>query len=70
MGHVIDIWYNNCFLADVKSVFYLATVSSQTMPFFKYKLSCILTPTDPSIETPLDNGVRVYKDKHEVTLLP
>lgn len=26
-------------------------------------------PTNPSIETTLDNGVRVYGDKNEVTLL-
>lgn len=26
IGHVINIWYNNCFFGDVKSTFYLVTV--------------------------------------------
>ena len=69
LGHVVDIWYDNCFLADVESVFYSATVSPQTAPFFEHKLSWVPTPTNPSMETILDNGVRVYGDEHAVTLL-
>ena len=69
MGHVVDIWYDNCFFADTKSAFHLATVPPQTAPFFEHKLCCTPTPTNPSIKTTLDNGVRVYGDNHEVTLL-
>lgn len=69
MGHVVDIQYNNCFLADAKFAFHSATVLPQTAPFFEHKLSCTSTPTDPSIKTTLDNRVRVYGDKLEVILL-
>lgn len=69
LGHVVDIWYDNCFLTNAKSAFYSATVPLQTPPFFEKELSCTSTPTDPSIETKLNNGVRVYGNKHVVTLL-
>lgn len=69
MGHVVDIQYNNCFLADAKFTFYSATVLPQTAPFFEHELSSTLTPTDPSIKTTLDNRVRVYGDELEVILL-
>ena len=69
LGHVVDIQYDNCFLAGAKSAFHLATVPLQTAPFFEEELSCTLTPTNPSMETTLDNGVRVYGDEHAVTLL-
>ena len=69
LGHVIDTRYNNCFLADVESAFHSATVPPQPTPFFEYKLSYIPTPADPSMETTLENGIRLYGDKHAVTLL-
>lgn len=69
LGHIVDICYNNCFLADADSAFDAAAVPSQTTLFFKHKLSYTPTPTDPSIETTLDNGVRVYRDEHAITLL-
>ena len=39
LGHVVDIWYNNCFLADVESAFNSATVLSQAALFFEHELS-------------------------------
>lgn len=39
LGHVVDIWYNNCFLADIKSAFNSAIIPTQIAPFFKYELS-------------------------------
>lgn len=69
MGHVVDIRYDHYFLADAKSAFYSSTVSPQTAPFFKHELSSTPTPTDSYMETILANGVRVYRDKYEVTLL-
>lgn len=69
LGHILDIYYNNCFFADAKTAFNWATVPPQTMPFFEQELSCIPIPTNLSIKTRLDNGVRVYGDKHVVTLL-
>lgn len=69
LGHVVDIWCNKCFLADVESAVYSATVLPQTAPFFKENLSWALTLTEPSIETTLDNKVKVYGDEYTVTLL-
>lgn len=69
MGHVVDIWYDNCFFADAESAFYSATIPSQTAPFFEHELFCTPTPTNPSMETILDKRVRVYRDKNEVTSL-
>ena len=69
LGHVVDIRYNNCFLADTKTAFDSATILPQTAPFFEHGLSCTPTFTDPSMVTILENGVRVYGDKHAVALL-
>lgn len=69
LGHIVDVCYNNCFLVNAKSALNSATVLSQTAPFFEYELSCTPIPTNPSMKTSLDNKVRVYGDKHAVTLL-
>ena len=69
LSHVDDIRYNNCFLADAKAALNSATVPPLTAPFFKYKPFCAPIPTDPSMERTLDNGVKVYRDKHAATLL-
>ena len=67
--HIVDIWYNNCFLANIKSAFNSTTDPPQAMPFFEHELSWAPTPTDPFMETMLDNGVKVYGDEHVVNLL-
>lgn len=69
LGHVVDIRYDNCFLADAEPAFNLATVPPKAAPFFEHELSCTPTPTDPAMETRLKNGMRVYGDEHAVTLL-
>lgn len=69
LGHLVDIYYNNCFLANAESAFDVVTVPPQTTPFFEHKLSSISTSTDQSMETILDNKVRVYRNEHAVTLL-
>lgn len=69
LGHIVDICYDNYFLADAKSAFNSATVLPQTASFFEHELSRIPTPANPSMETKLDNGMRVYRDKHVVVLL-
>ncbi len=69
LGHVVDIHYDNCFLDDAKAAFNSATVPPLTAPYFEHKPSCAPTPTDPSIERTLDNGVKIYGDKHAATLL-
>ena len=69
LGHVVDIRYDNCFLANTETAFDSATIPPQTGPFFEHGPSCTPTPTDPSMVTTLENGVRVYGDKHAVALL-
>lgn len=69
MGHVVNIRYDNCFFADAKSAFDSATVPPQTVPFFEHELSTTPTAINLSMKTTLANGVRVYGDKYEVTLL-
>lgn len=69
LGHVIDIHYNNCFLADARSDFNSVTVSPKVAPFFKHKPSCIQTSTNPFMKTRLDNEVGIYGDKYAVTLV-
>lgn len=69
LGHVVDICYNNRFFADAEFVLNSVTFPLQTSLFFKHESFCTSTPADPSMETRLDNEVRVYKDKHAVTLL-
>lgn len=69
LGHIVDICYDNCFLANTESAFNLVTVPPQTAPFFKHRFSYTSTPTGLSMKTRLDNGVRMYKDKHVVALL-
>lgn len=69
LGHILDICYNNCFLADTDFVFDIVAVLSQTTPFFEHELSCTLTPIGPSMKMILDNGVRIYRNKYVVTLL-
>ena len=69
LGHVVDIRYDNCFLADTETAFDSATIPPQTTPFFEHGPFCTPTPTDPSMVTTLENGMSVYRDKHAVALL-
>lgn len=69
LAHIVDIRYDNCFLADPKTAFNFTTLSPQTAPFFEHDSSCTQTPTNPSMVTTLDNGIRVYGDKYAVMLL-
>lgn len=69
LGHVVDIRYNNYFLADAKFLFNATIFPPQTSPFFEYELSCISIPANLSMEMKLHNGVRVYGDKYAVILL-
>ncbi len=69
LGHVVDICYDNCFLADAEAALNSATVLSLTAPFFEHEPSGAPTFTDPSIEKTLDNGVKAYRDEHAATFL-
>lgn len=67
--NIVDICYNNGFLADAKFDFNSATVLPLIVLFFEHELFYTLTFVDLSMETRLDNGVKVYRKKHAVALL-
>lgn len=69
LGYVVNIYYDNYFLTDVKSAFNLVSIPLQTVSFSEHKFSYTSTPTNLSIEIRLDKRMRVYRDKHIVTLL-
>lgn len=69
LSHMVGIRYNNCFLTNIKSILNSAIFLLQNLLFFKHKSSCILIPTNQSIEMRLDNKIKVYEDKHTVILL-
>lgn len=69
LGHFVDIRYNNCFLVEVKFALHFEVFSLRVLAFFKLEYFCTPTPTDSSMKTRLDNGVRVYGDKQAVVLV-
>lgn len=69
LGHIVNIRYDNCFLADADSAFQSATVPSRIQPLFEQEPSLAPNPTEYSMETKLHNGVRVYGDPHAVAQL-
>ncbi len=69
LGHVVDICYDNYILINAESTLNSVTFLPQTSPFFEHESSYIPTPANPSMESRLDNKVRVYGDKYAVTLL-
>lgn len=69
LGYIVDIYYKNCFLANTRLSLHLAIFFLKPLPFFEYKPFCILIPTNLSIETRLDNRIKIYKNKYVVILL-
>lgn len=69
LGHIIDIYYDNCFLANADSTFQFATCLSRIQLFFKQEPSLAPNPIKHLMETKLHNGVRIYKDTHAVAQL-
>ena len=59
LGHIIDICYENCFLADAQVTFDSAAFSPRAQPFFDLHAGIALAPTDTAIQTQLNNDVRV-----------
>ena len=62
LGHLIDIAYDNCFFTEDQ-----AAIDSATFPPSSQSMSDLsarppLCQTDSSLETVLDNGVKVYGD--------
>lgn len=69
LDYIVDIYYNNYFLADAKAAFNLTTILFLTILFFEHKSFYTPTTTDLSMEKIRDNEVKVYEDKYVATLL-
>lgn len=63
LGHIIDICYENCFLADAQAIFNSAVFLRRAQLFFKLYTGIALAPTDTCMGTQLDNGMSIYGDK-------
>lgn len=50
LGHIIDIYYENCFLADAQATFVSAAFLPKTQTFFDLHIEAALALTDIPIE--------------------
>lgn len=68
LGHIVDICYKNCFLANIQAIFNSAVFLPKAQSFFNLYAGIALAPTDTDIpmETHLNNGIEVYRDKAAV----
>lgn len=69
LDHTVNIYYNNCFFAKTKFMLQAIVFSLKATSFFKHQPCCKSTCNNLSIETKLDNSIKVYKDKQTVILL-
>lgn len=66
LGHLLNIAYDNCFHLDTRSAYDTAFVPPSQHPFFNLGAGPTLPPTDASMETVLENGIRVFGDTNAV----
>lgn len=69
LDYAINIYYDNCFLNEIESIFHIPAFPPKILPFFKHELFCILMPTNLFIETQLDNSVKIYGDEQTLIVL-
>ncbi len=62
LGHLVNIAYDNCFLTDTQSALDVATSPPSSYQPPSYSGDSPFLATNPSMETVLDNGVKVYRD--------
>ncbi len=62
LGHLIDIIYENCFLADTHSIRDTATFPPSSQHLSSHDTGSSLLPTNSSLEMVLSNRIRVYRD--------
>ena len=62
LGHLLDMTYNNYFLIDTQSAYNAASVPPSSHSFSDLSAGPALPPADASIETVLENGIRVFGD--------
>lgn len=65
LDYIVDICYENCFLANAQATFNFAVFLLRTQLFFNLYNGIALASMDMeiSIETQLNNGVRVYGNR-------
>ena len=66
LGHLLDIAYENCFLLDTRSAYDAASVPPSSHPFSNLGAGPALPPADASMETVLENGIKVFGDTNAV----
>ena len=66
LGHLLDMIYNNCFLIDTESAYSAAFVPPSSHPFSVLGAKPTLPPTNASMETVLENGIKVFGDADAV----
>lgn len=66
LGHLLDVTYENCFLIDTQAAYNAVSVPLSSHLFSNLGTGSTLPPTDPSMETVLYNGIRVFKDSNAV----
>lgn len=63
LGHIVNICYKNYFSVDTQATFNFAAILLRAQPFFDLHVEVALAPKNTLMETQLDNGMRVYRDK-------
>lgn len=66
LGHIIDIHYDNCFLADANSAFQSAACLPRIQLLFKQKPPLAPNPIEHLMKTKLHNKVSIYRDTYTV----
>lgn len=62
LGHLLDMAYENCFLIDTQSTYDATSVPPSSHSFSNLSAGPTLPPTDTSMETVLENGIKVFRD--------
>lgn len=62
LGHLLDIAYDNCFLVDTQFVYNSAAFPLFSQSFSNLRAGPPLSLIDVSIETMLDNKIKMYGD--------
>lgn len=62
LGYLLDMVYKNCFLIDTQSTYDTTFVPSSSHSFSNLDAGPTLPPTDTSIETVFENGIKVFGD--------
>ena len=62
LGHLLEMAYKNCFFINTQSAYDAASVPPSSHSFLDLSAGSTLPPVDASMETVLNNGIRVFGD--------